>query len=152
MVRIEKSCEILANVDRVWELLSDTDRDESHWGAIRDIKVLRREGNTIEREATVGPRAFSQKSRQTLLFDPKKSIELTMIGEGMEGERRIVLVPLGKNSTRVDVSWKLEVKGVPGFVQSIVGGQISKATEDALKKFKKEAEVAPSSEGGKGVR
>ena len=150
MVTIEKSCEIHASVDRVWELLSDTDKDEAHWGAIRDIRVLSRDGNTIKREAIVGPRAFAQKSMQTLVLDPKKSIELTMTGEAMEGERRIVLVPMGKNSTRVDVSWTLDVKGVPGFVQGIVRGQIAKATEDALKRFKKEAELA-TPESGNGI-
>jgi Polyketide cyclase / dehydrase and lipid transport len=151
MITIEKSCEIISNVDRVWELFSDTDKDEQNWGAIRDIKVIKRDGNTIEREATVGPRAFAQKSRQTLVLDPKKSIGLTMTGDAMTGERMIILVPMGKNSTRVDVSWKLEVKGVPGFVQGIVKGQIAKATDDALKKFKREAEGAPPSDGGKGV-
>ena len=150
MVTIDKSCEILASVDRVWELISDTDKDEEHWGAIKDIKVIKRDGNTIERDAVVGPRAFAQKSRQTLVMDPKKSIQLTMTGEGMTGERKIVLVPMGKNSTKVEVSWAIEVEGVPGFVQGIVKGQIAKATEDALKKFKKEAELAPS-ERGKGV-
>jgi ribosome-associated toxin RatA of RatAB toxin-antitoxin module len=144
MVTIEKSCEMLARVERVWELISDTERDPEYWGAIRDVNVLKKEGNTIEREATVGPRAFAQKSRQTIMLDPMKSIELTMKGEGMSGDRKIVLVPMGKNSTRVDVSWHLEVKDAPGFVQNIVKGQISKATEEALKRFKREAERAPA--------
>lgn len=148
MITIERSCEIISNVDRVWELVSDTDKDEAYWGAIKDIRVLKRDGNTIEREAVVGPRAFARKSRQILVLDPKKSISLTMAGESMSGERKLILVPMGKNSTRVDVTWKLEVKDVPGFVQGIVKGQISKATEDALKKFKKEAERAPPAEGG----
>jgi carbon monoxide dehydrogenase subunit G len=139
MIEIEKSREISAGVDRVWELLSDTDRDEEYWGAIRDIKVLKREGNTTEREATVGPRAFAHKGRQTIVLTPKKSIGLTMAGEGLGGERTITLVPSGESSTRVDVSWKIDVKDVPGFVQGIVKGQISKATEDALKKFGDEA-------------
>jgi carbon monoxide dehydrogenase subunit G len=140
MITIEKTCEILANVDRVWEVISDTDKDQENWGAIKDVKVLKRDGNTIEREAMVGPGAFAQKSKQILVLEPKRSIEMTMTGEGMGGERKIILVPTGDNSTRVDVSWSLEVKGVPGFVQGIVKGQISKATEEALKKFKKEAE------------
>jgi hypothetical protein len=140
MITIDKSCEIPSSVDRVWEIVSDTDKDETYWTALRDIKVLRKEGNTIEREANVGPRAFARKSRQTLVLNPKTSIELTMAGESMAGGRKIVLVPLGKNSTKVDVSWTLEVKDVPGFVQGIIKGQIAKATEEALKKVKLEAE------------
>jgi hypothetical protein len=61
MITIDKSCEIPSSVDRVWEIVSDTDKDETYWTALRDIKVLRKEGNTIEREANVGPRAFAQK-------------------------------------------------------------------------------------------
>ena len=152
MIEIVKSREISAGVGRVWELISDTDRDEERWGAIRDIKVLKREGNTIEREATVGPRAFGHKGRQTIVLNPKKSIGLTMSGEGVTGERTITLVPKGEGSTRVDVSWKIDVKDVPGFVQGIVKGQISKATEDALEKFQQEAERAPLADGKVGAR
>jgi ribosome-associated toxin RatA of RatAB toxin-antitoxin module len=148
MVTIEKSCEILSSVDRVWDLLADTDRDQERWGQIRDINVLSRNGNRLEREATVGPRAFARKSRQVLVFEPRRSIQMTMSGEGISGERRIVLVPLGKNDTRVDVYWNLDIKDVPSFVQGIVRGQISKATEEALKRFKKEAE-GPSSTASK---
>lgn len=141
MVTIDKSLEIFSGVDRVWEVVSNTDHDQEYWGAIRDVRVLKREGNRIEREALVGPRAFARRSMQTLVFDPKKSITLKLEGDSMAGERVVTLVPLGRKSTRVDVSWSLEVKDVPGFVQGIIGGQISKATEDALRKFKREAEL-----------
>jgi hypothetical protein len=127
-------------VDRVWDIVSDTDKDETYWTALRDVKVLRKEGNTIEREANVGPRAFAHKSRQTLVLDPKKSIKLTMAGATMAGERNLVLVPLGKTNTRIDVSWRFEVKDAPGFVQVLVKRQISKATEEALDRIKEETE------------
>src|SRR5438128_1957680 len=146
MISIQKSCEVLSSVDRVWEIVSDTGNDERYWTALRDVKVLSNEGNRIEREANVGPRAFSNKSHQTLVLDPKKSIKLTMAGATMAGERSLVLVPLGKNNTRIDVSWIFEVKEVPGFVQGLVKGQISKATEEALKKIKEEAEQVISAQ------
>jgi carbon monoxide dehydrogenase subunit G len=140
MITIDKSCEIPSSVDRVWDIVSDTDKDETYWTALRDVKVLRKEGNTIEREANVGPRAFAHKSRQTLVLDPKKSIKLTMAGATMAGERNLVLVPLGKTNTRIDVSWRFEVKDAPGFVQVLVKRQISKATEEALDRIKEETE------------
>jgi uncharacterized protein YndB with AHSA1/START domain len=59
MITIEKSAEMRSSVDRVWDIISDTEKDEQYWGAIRDIKILKRDGNTIEREAVVGPRAFA---------------------------------------------------------------------------------------------
>ena len=145
MVTIEKSCEILASVEGVWDIVSDTDRDQEYWTALRDIKVISKEGSTVVREADVGPRAFSHRSKQTLVLDPKKSIKLTMSGEPMRGERSLTLVPLGKNNTRVDVSWSFELLDVPGFVVSLVKGQISKATDEALKRIKAEAEATAKS-------
>jgi hypothetical protein len=135
---IQKSCEIFSSVDRVWGLVSKIEDDEKYWGAIKDAKILRREGNTVEREATVGLR--DHKTRQTIVFDPKKSIRLTLVGDGVRGERTINLVPMGKTSTRVDVAWKMEVLGVPGFVEVLVNRQLTKVTEEALERFKKEAE------------
>jgi hypothetical protein len=135
---IEKSCEISSNVDLVWGLVSKIDDDEKYWGAIKDVKILRREGNTIEREATVGLR--DHKTRQTIVFDPRKSIRLTLVGDGIRGERTINLVPMGKTSTRIDVAWKMEVLDVPGFVEGLVNRQLSKVTKEALERFKREAE------------
>jgi uncharacterized membrane protein len=135
---VEESLEILSSVDSVWALISDIDRDGERWGAIRDVKIVKREGSTIEREATVGPRGH--KTRQTLWLEPKKTIQLRFVGDGLKGERRVSLVPLGKNETRVDVSWRVEVDGIPAFVHGLVKHQLSRSTQDALKKFKEEAE------------
>ena len=140
MVKISKSKEMLTSVDKAWGLISDVDNDSKYWSQIRDIKVTKAERNTVERDATVGPKTFSHKSHQVLVFDPKKTIKLTMMGGPMDGERTITLVPLGKNSTRIDVEWDLKLKDVPGFVQTIVKGQIGKATEGALDKLAKVAE------------
>jgi hypothetical protein len=63
-----------------------------------------------------------------------------MAGATMAGERNLVLVPLGKTNTRIDVSWRFEVKDAPGFVQVLVKRQISKATEEALDRIKEETE------------
>jgi carbon monoxide dehydrogenase subunit G len=137
-VTVDESCEIFSGVEEVWALVSNTDRDEERWGAIRDVKVTKMEGNTIEREATVGPRGH--RTKQTLLLDPKRSIQLRFTGDGLAGQRDVSLVPLGERDTRVDVSWRLEVSGVPSFVQELVKRQISRSTQGALKSFKEEAE------------
>jgi uncharacterized membrane protein len=152
MVKISKSREMLSGLDKVWAIFADVDNDPKYWSQIRDIKVQKSEGNMVEREATVGPKTFSHKSHQVLVFDPKKTIRLTMTGGPMDGERTITFVPTGKKSTRVDVEWDLKLKDVPGFVQTIVKGQIGKATDDALKKIKQEAESAARANGGESAR
>jgi ribosome-associated toxin RatA of RatAB toxin-antitoxin module len=141
LVKISKSKEMLTSVDKAWDLISDVDNDPKYWSQIRDIKVTKIEGNTVERDATVGPKTFSHKSHQVLVFDPKKTIKLIMMGGPMDGERTITFVPLGKNNTRIEVEWDLKLKDVPGFVQTIVKGQIAKATDNALEKLAKELET-----------
>jgi ribosome-associated toxin RatA of RatAB toxin-antitoxin module len=141
LVKISKSREMLTSVDKAWDLISDVDNDSKYWSQIRDIKVTKAEGNIVERDAIVGPKTFSHKSHQVLVFDPKKTIKLTMTGGPMDGERTITFVPLGKNNTRIEVEWELELKEVPGFVQTIVKGQIGKATDNALERLAKELET-----------
>ncbi len=141
MVKISRSKEMRTSVDKAWGLISDVDNDSKYWSQIRDIKVTSAEGNIVERDATVGPKTFSHKSHQVLVFDPKKTIKLTMTGGPMDGERTITFVPLGKNNTRIEVDWELKLKDVPGFVQTIVKGQIGKATDNALEKLAKELEA-----------
>jgi hypothetical protein len=151
LIAIRKTRDIVSSIDRVWAIISNTDEDQKYWTNIRDIKVLSRDGDTIEREANVGPRAFSQTTLQTLVLDTKRSIKLTLKGESIIGGRMIALVP-SENGTRVDVVWEFELKDVPGFVQSIVKNQISKATDDALSKIAAEAERGTSRvTGRKGV-
>ncbi len=140
MASISKSQEIHASVNRVWRIISELNNEPKYWTSIRDIKVLRENGNLIEREATVGPSGFSQRTRQTIVLTPKKSIKLSMSGDTIAGERTITLAPRSKNNTTVDVKWSFELKGVPEFVQGIVKNQISKVTAKALAMIAEEAE------------
>ncbi len=139
MVVIVKNREVGAGVDAVWEALIDWENERKYWSNVRNIRVLKSEGTTIEREATVGPRGFARKTKQTVVLEPKNSIRLEFDGDGISGERTILLVPSTHGKTKVDVAWSLQLREVPGFVEGIVRNQISKVTEEALKKI---AEVA----------
>ncbi len=140
MVLIAKSRVVRAGVDRVWATLVDWNNERKYWPNERDIKVLKSSAATIEREATIGPMGFSQKTRQILVLEPKKSIKLSLEGDSIAGKRTINLFPLTTNETRVDITWSLEISGVPGFVEWIVMGQIEKVTDEALRKIAGAAE------------
>ena len=140
MVVVVKSREMKASLDRVWEALVDWADEGKYWTNVRDVIVLKSEGLTVEREATVGPRGFSQKTRQTVVLQPKKSISLSFHGDGISGERTILVVPSADGVTKVDVAWSFELKDVPGFVEGIVKNQIAKVTEGALKKIAEASE------------
>ena len=140
MVVIAKSRSMGADADRVWDILVDWENERKYWTNERDIKVVRSDETTIEREATVGPRGFAQKTKQKIVLDPKKSIKLSLQGDHLNGERTISLSPASETTTRLDVAWNLQMSDVPGFVEGIVKSQISKVTEDALKRISEAAQ------------
>ncbi len=142
MVVLAKNRVIRAGVDEVWDVLADSDNERKYWTNVRDVRVLSTRGNVTEREATVGPSGFRQETKQTLVLNPKRSIKLSITGETITGERVIMVSPLGSKETKVEVVWSLQLQGVPGFVDGIVKGQISKITEEALKKMAEAAEHA----------
>ena len=120
-------------MDQVWDAISSLDNERKYWSVIKDIRVLKRVGNTIEREATImrGPMG-SVKSLQTLILTPKASTILRMTKGPLIGTRKIFLNSLDKKTTRVDVIWEFDLEGVPEFAHSFVKNSISRVTEEAL--------------------
>jgi hypothetical protein len=137
--------EVHASVGATWDVIADLRTEPKYWTNLRDIKVIKESAYAVEREATIGPSSFGQKTRQTIVFDPKRSIKLTITGASIEGERTLVLVPLGKNNTRVEATWDFALSKAPWFVQDMVRDQISVVTEEALAKIAEDAERAGGS-------
>ena len=133
MMKIAMSREVSSPVDRVWDAISNLDYEKKHWSVIKDIRILRRVGNTIEREATImrGPMG-NVKSLQTLILEPRASTILRMTSGPLIGTRKILLKSLGKKMTRIDVIWEFELEGVPEFAHSFVKNNISRVTKNAL--------------------
>ncbi len=136
-----KSREIASSIDRIWDVISNLDIERKLWSVIKDVRVLRREGNTIEREATImrGPMG-NVKSLQTLVLDPKRSMILTMTKGPLIGTRKMVLHSSEGDRTRIDVIWEFELEGIPGFAQSFVKNTISEVTESALDQIAEKGE------------
>jgi carbon monoxide dehydrogenase subunit G len=140
VIKIVKSREVVSSIDRVWDTISNLENEKKHWPVIKNIRVLRRDGNTIEGEATImrGP-IGDVKSSQTLILDPKRLILLKITKGPMIGTRKIVLTPR-EGGTRIDITWEFELEGIPEFAQSFVKNNISEVTESALIQIAKEAE------------
>jgi hypothetical protein len=114
----------------VWEVVADVDNEPRHWRGLSSVRNISRNGNVIEREVTVG--AMNFRSLQTVVLNPKRSIETTMTEGVMTGSRTITLSPLGDEGTRVDVSWDIEMPGIPSLFKGNVKNGIAKGTEGAL--------------------
>jgi ribosome-associated toxin RatA of RatAB toxin-antitoxin module len=138
MVTIDEARVVDARVDRVWEVVSDIDRDVDYWNALSSIRNLRKDGNVVEREVTVG--FIGQTSSQRIELKPKELVELKMTRGPLKGSRDIRLTTLDDNKTRVDVSWNFEFSGVPEFARPFVRSQLERGTKEALAKIAQVAE------------
>ena len=142
MIQITKTQDANASVERVWEQISDLETEHKNWPLLRDVKILRKTINSIEREVKIrrGPMGEA-KSVQLLSIDAaKKTTTLKMTKGPMLGTRKIELIELGKDQTKIDVSWEFELKGVPGFAIGFVQDNISEVTEKSLAQIARLAE------------
>jgi carbon monoxide dehydrogenase subunit G len=142
VIQISKSQEAAAPVEKVWAIVSDFETENRPWTDLRDIKILSRSKDSLEREAKIrrGPLGEA-KSIQRLVVDPAQhTTTLTMTKGPMLGTRNITLVRTGDNQTRIEVLWSFEMKGVPEFALGFVRDNIARATEKALARIVKESE------------
>ena len=141
IIRITKSREVSSTNDRAWNVISDLENEKKYWPVIEDVKILRRDGNTTEREATImrGP-IGNTKSIQTLILDPKRSTTLRITKGILIGTRKIALRPSSEGKTRIEISWEFELNGIPEFAHSFVKNNISTMTENALSQIAQDAE------------
>jgi ribosome-associated toxin RatA of RatAB toxin-antitoxin module len=138
MVTINASREVSASSDRVWDIVADVDNEPQYWHGTKTVKNISKAGNKIEREVTI---AFKDsKCRQTVVLNPKKSIEI-MITEGpIKGTKTVMLSPSGNLKTRIDVVWNIKLAGFLGMFTGMVKKHIAEGTEEALARIAKAVE------------
>jgi carbon monoxide dehydrogenase subunit G len=131
MVEINSSREVPAPLDRIWDVVSDVDSEPRYWRDLHAVYNVRRNGNVIEREVTVGFR--NSKGRQIVELYPKKSIEVTLTKGPMIGTRIMTLIPSSSGeTTKVNVSWDVKLSGIPLLFRGVVRERIADGTEEAL--------------------
>ena len=102
------------------------------------MKNIRKAGNKIDREVIL---AFKDsKCSQTVVLNPKKSVEI-MITEGpIKGTKTVVLNPSDNHKTRIDVVWNIKLAGILGVFTGMVKRHIAKGTDEALARIAKAVE------------
>jgi ribosome-associated toxin RatA of RatAB toxin-antitoxin module len=141
MVSIKESKVVDAKIEKVWEIISDVDKDPEYWKGISSIRNIRKETNLVERVATVG--IIGNEGLQTIKLNPKQSIDLIMTSGPLKGYRTIRLIPLesGKK-TKIDVEWNFEFSKVPTFARGFVKSKIEETTTAALEEIARVAETS----------
>ena len=142
VVTVRDSLEVSAPLDRVWDIVADVDNDPKYWPNIHTVNNISKDGNVMVREVTVGFR--KSKSRQTILLNPKKSVEITMTDGPVRGTRVVTVSPMdgdnNKTKTKIEISWNIELSGIPILGRSTVKNNLANDTKEALSRIAKVVE------------
>ncbi|HUG97303.1 MAG TPA: SRPBCC family protein [Nitrososphaera sp.] len=137
MATINASREVSATLDRVWDVVADVDNEPRYWHGTKTVKNISKSGNTIEREVTI---AFKDsKCRQTVVLNPKKSVEIAITEGPLKGTKVVTLSP-SRDRTRIDVVWEIKLAGFLGMFTGMVKKHIAEGTEEALERIAKAVE------------
>jgi hypothetical protein len=130
--QIHSSREVSASVDKVWNTIANLGSDTA-WNQVDTMKIIKKTGNTIEADTTVGPQ--NAKSHEIIILHPKQSVVTNVTQGPITGSRVVTLSPLSTNKTNIDVLWNIDMSGVPFFAKGFAKDGFAKATEQALNKL-----------------
>jgi ribosome-associated toxin RatA of RatAB toxin-antitoxin module len=138
MITVNASREMSAPVDRIWNIIADVDNEPTYWRGTKTVKNIHKAENKIEREVTI---AFKDsKCRQTVLLNPKKSVEIMITQGPIRGSKTVLLNPLDNHKTRIDVVWNIKLTGFLGLFTVMVKRHIAEGTDEALVRIAKAVE------------
>ena len=141
MVLIHAYRIVAASIDRVWDVISDIDRDPDFWRGTRQIKNISKTENTVEREVVIAFR--DSVCREIVILDPKKSINIEIIEGPMKGKKTIALSAIENNSTRIDVEWDIRINGSFAIFTRIIKRHILSGTQEALERISRKVILEP---------
>lgn len=107
---------------------SQTDSEPRYWRDLRAVYNISRDDNVVEGEVAMSFR--NSKGRQILELHPKKSKEVTLTEGPMIGNRIITLIPSSDEITKINVSWDVELSGIPLLIRGVIRERIAEVTEE----------------------
>jgi len=140
--KIERSIDIHASRARIWELISDPEREADFWHGTKEVRIISRNGNEIDRELTQFFR--SHKILQKEILHPESSTVETRYLKGLtEGVRILSIEPLGEDRQRLKAFWNVHFTSIYRLMTPYVRRHIDEGTVNALERIKEEAEKEP---------
>ena len=137
MVEIQVSVEIDAQINNVWNIVSDIDNEPKFWKGTKEIRNISKKDNTVIREVTIAFR--DQKCMQEVKVYPKEKIEVLFTKGVIEGSKIITLTAKDEK-TILKVKWDIKFSGMMGMFTGMIKKHIKGGTEQALQKIKEEIE------------
>lgn len=132
--RVAATREVFSKVEVLWDLVSDIRNEGAYWSCYRDVRVVSASGGLVEVETSAPWTA------EVHLLLPRKRVAARLMGGLLEGERVLTLVPMGRNSTRVDVEWTVDEGRGSRAAFGLVCEEMARLSQDALNRFAESAE------------
>lgn len=137
MAVVEASVQISATRDRVWEIVSDLDKEPEFWRGTRSVRNVSRDGNRVVREVTI---AFKNKRcMQEVTLEPKSRVHARFTEGIIQGEKSITVSEDG-GLTVLSARWDIVLTGMMGVFSGMIKKHIQSGTEQALRSIKEVAE------------
>ncbi len=138
MSKIKESIEVDADVDRVWSVVSDLDKEPDFWWGTKEVRNISRDGNVLNREIVqnFGNNVISQR----VIFRPKEEIEINYLKGVTEGTKFLRLEKLRDNRQRITATWDIRFPGIYGLISFFIARHVKKGTVEALGRIKQACE------------
>jgi len=137
MATIQVEVEINADVDKVWDVVSDIDNEPKFWKGTKKVRNISKEENTVKREVTIAFR--DQKCLQEIKIYPKEKIQATFTKGIIDGEKIVSLIPKD-GKTILSTYWDVRLTGMMGVFTGMIKKHIKSGTEQAMQSIKEEIE------------
>ena len=137
MATIQVEVEINADIDKVWNVVSDIDNEPKFWKGTKEVRNISKEENTIKREVTIAFR--DQKCLQEVKIYPKEKIHARFTKGIIDGEKIVSLVPKDEK-TILSTYWDIKLTGMMGMFTGMIKKHIKSGTEQAMQSIKEEIE------------
>jgi len=137
MATIQVEVEINADVDKVWNVVSDIDNEPKFWKGTKEVRNISKDENTVKREVTIAFR--DQKCLQEVKIYPKEKIQARFTKGIIDGEKIISLVPKDEK-TILSTYWDIKLTGMMGMFTGMIKKHIKSGTEQAMQSIKEEIE------------
>lgn len=136
MTEIKASIQINSSVDKVWNIVSDLDREPKFWNNITKARTISRENNVVKHEITIGK---VDRCLQTVTLYPQEKIHAEFTKGIIGGTKTTTLTPRD-NGTFLEITWDVKFKGMAGFMSGKLNRDFQDNTEQAILAIKQEAE------------
>ena len=136
MVEIKESIQIDSSVDKVWNVVSDLDRESKFWNNITKTRTLSTEGNVIKYEITLGK---MDRCLQTVTLYPQEKILAEFTKGTIDGTKTTKLTP-SAGGTNLEITWDVKFKGMAGFMSGKLNSDFQDNTTEALLAIKQASE------------